>query len=51
VDFEQDVQNLALYTQEAIKKAFREDPNQRFQVVEAPSTSPDALILEMASLR
>lgn len=48
VDFEQDVQNLALYTQEAMKKAFREDPNQRFRVVEAPPRSPDALILEMA---
>ena len=47
-DFERDVQNLALYTQEAIKKAFREDPNRRFQVVDVPPTSPDTLILEMA---
>src|SRR5262249_23508158 len=35
-------------TQEAIKKAFREDPNHRFNVVEMPPTGSDALILEMA---
>lgn len=48
VDVEKDVQDLALYTQEAIKKAFREDPNLRFKVVEVPPASPDALMLEMA---
>lgn len=48
VDFERDVQALAVYTQNAIKKAFREDPHRRFQVVENPPTSPDALILEVA---
>ena len=47
-DFEKDVAHLAVYTQDAIKKAFREDPNQRMQVLDAPTSDPDALILEAA---
>jgi membrane protein implicated in regulation of membrane protease activity len=47
-DFEQDVANLAVFAQNAIKKAFREDPKQRFQVLDAPTSDPDTLILEVA---
>jgi hypothetical protein len=47
-DFEKDVAKLAVFTQDAIKKAFREDPKQRMQVLDAPTTDPDALIIEVA---
>ena len=47
-EFEQELQKLALYTQDAVKKAFREDPRQRFRVVDMPTTAPDVLALEMA---
>ena len=46
--FEQDLEKLAHFTQEAIKKAFREDPMQRMQVLEAPTNESDALIIEVA---
>jgi hypothetical protein len=45
---EQDVQALRVRTREAIVKAFREDPNRRFTVVDTPTHAPDALIFEMA---
>ena len=47
-DFENDVKELAVYTREAIKKAFREDTRARFAVVNSPTTSADTLILEVA---
>lgn len=43
-----DTAKLALYTQDRIKKAFREDPQQRMQILDEPTTDPDALVLEMA---
>jgi hypothetical protein len=45
---EQDVQALRVRTRDAIVKAFREDPNHRFTVVDTPTNAPDALIFEMA---
>ncbi len=47
-DFETDVEGLADYTRETIKKAFREDKRTRFAVLNAPSNSPDTLVLEIA---
>jgi hypothetical protein len=47
-EIESDVRKLAVYTQNAIKKAFREDPKRRFAIVEAPGNAPDTLILEVA---
>ncbi len=47
-EIEQDVQKLARYTQEAIKKAFREDEKKRLQVVDTDTSQPDVLILEVA---
>jgi hypothetical protein len=45
---EQDVQALRVRTRDALVKAFREDPNHRFTVVDTPTNAPDALIFEMA---
>lgn len=45
---EKDVQVLRVYTHDAIVKAFREDPNHRFQVVDSPSHDPNVLVFEMA---
>jgi hypothetical protein len=47
-DIEKDVAKLATYTQDALKKAFREDPNHRFAVVDSPTTDPHTLVLEFA---
>jgi hypothetical protein len=47
-DFEKDLAKLAVFTQDAIKKAFREDPRHRMQVLDAPTADPDALIVEIA---
>jgi hypothetical protein len=47
-EIEQDVQKLAQHTQEAIKKAFREDAKKRFHVVDSVTTQPDLLLLEVA---
>lgn len=47
-EIEQDVQKIAGYTQEAIKKAFREDEKKRLQVVDTDTSQPDVLILEVA---
>jgi len=46
--FESDVEKLAVYTQDHIKTAFREDPSQRMQILDAPTTEADALIVEIA---
>jgi hypothetical protein len=47
-DIEKDLARLATYSQEAIKKAFRDDPRHRFEVVDAPAGDPKTLVLEMA---
>jgi len=47
-EVEKDVAKLAVFTQDVIKKAFREDPNHRMTILESPSTAPDALIVEVA---
>jgi hypothetical protein len=47
-DFERDVAKLAVFTQDKLKLAFREDPKHRMQVLDAPTTDPDALVIEMA---
>jgi hypothetical protein len=48
---ERDVHTIAIYTRDALKKAFREDPNHRFQVVDAPTEDSKALVLEMALIQ
>ena len=45
---EKDVHTLALYTRGSIIKAFREDPRHRFEVIDAPTQDPHALVLELA---
>lgn len=47
-DIERDVQALGVYTRDTIKKAFRDDPNQRFTVLEFPTQEPDTLVFEIA---
>jgi len=45
---EQDVAKLGEFTQNAIKKAFSDDPARRMEVVDDPSTQPATLVLEVA---
>jgi len=45
---ERDVNELAVYARRSIEKAFREDPKHLYQVLDAPTTDPDALVFEMA---
>jgi hypothetical protein len=47
-DVEKDVRQLALYSQNSIIKAYREDPKHRFQVIDSPTHDPHALVFEMA---
>jgi hypothetical protein len=47
-DIEKDVRQLAVYTRNSIIKAYREDPNHRFQVIDSPTDDPHALVFEMA---
>jgi hypothetical protein len=47
-EFERDVARLALFTQDAIRKAFLADPNHRMQVLDRPTPGPDTLIVEVA---
>lgn len=47
-DIERDVAKLGVYATDQLKKAFREDKQHRFEVVDALPSSPDALILELA---
>jgi len=47
-DIEKDVHTLAVYTRNSIMKAFREDPNHRFIVIDSPTNDPHALVFEMA---
>lgn len=43
-----DVKKLGAYTKHRIEKAFRDDPQHRFEVLDAPSTDPAALQFELA---
>jgi hypothetical protein len=45
---EKDVHALALYTRDAFKKAFLQDPTQRFQVLDESTDAPETLIFELA---
>jgi hypothetical protein len=45
---ERDVKELAVYARRSIEKAFREDPKHLYQVLDAPTTDPDALVFELA---
>jgi hypothetical protein len=47
-EIERDVHAIGIYTRDALKKAFRDDPRHRFQVVDAPTEQPRALVFEMA---
>lgn len=47
-EIESDVRNLAVYTQNALKKAFREDPKRRLRVLETTDAAADTLSLEVA---
>jgi hypothetical protein len=44
----QDVAKLGKYTEAAMIKAFREDPEHRMEVVDSPTTQPATLSLEVA---
>jgi len=43
-----DVEQVAIYLREAIKKAFREDSAHRFKIINLPSREPGTLTLEIA---
>lgn len=45
-DMQKDVAQVATYMHDAFEKAFREDPNNRFKIVNTPT--PDSLTLELA---
>jgi hypothetical protein len=45
---QRDVKELAVYAKQSIEKAFREDPKHLYQVLDAPTADPDALVFEMA---
>jgi len=47
-DLKSDLASLAVFTQDAVKKAFREDPAQRMQILDNPTKDKDALIIEIA---
>jgi hypothetical protein len=47
-DIERDVRLVAVYERGSIMKAFREDPNHRFQVIDSPTHDPHVLVLEVA---
>ncbi|MDP9173234.1 MAG: DUF3313 domain-containing protein [Planctomycetota bacterium] len=47
-DIERDVKTLSIYARGSFMKAFREDPNHRFEVVDNPTHDPHALVFEVA---
>jgi uncharacterized protein DUF3313 len=47
-EIERDVHSVGIYTRDALKKAFSEDPRHRFKVVDAPTESSSAVVFEMA---
>lgn len=50
-EIERDVHGIAVYTRDAIKKAFRDDEHHRFQVVDAPTEDKRAVVFEMALIQ
>jgi hypothetical protein len=50
-EIERDVHQIALYTRDALIKAFREDPNHRFLVVDSPTDSKRAVVMEVALIQ
>jgi uncharacterized protein DUF3313 len=50
-EIEQDVHQIANYTRDALKKAFRDDPNHRFLVVDSPTDSKRAVVMEVALIQ
>jgi len=50
-EIERDVHEVGIYARDAMKKAFREDPDHRFTVVDAPTEAPSALVFEMAIIQ
>ena len=47
-EIEKDVADIAVYCRDTVKKAFRDDPNKRFQIADERITSARGLIFEMA---
>jgi hypothetical protein len=47
-DIEKDVQTVAGYARDTIKKTLRDDPKHRLEVVDAPTKDPHGLVLEVA---
>jgi len=47
-EVDEGVGKLAQYTRDAVKKAFKEDPNARLEVLERPSDQPGTLEIEIA---
>jgi len=47
-EFKTDIQQVAVYAREALKKSFREDPNARFQVINTPTREKGLLTIELA---
>ena len=45
---EKDVRNIAVYMRNSMMKAFRNDPNHRFQVLNTPTNDPHTLVFELA---
>src|SRR5262249_874360 len=45
---EHDVHELGTYARDSLQKAFRDDPNHRFNVIDSPTKDRHALVLEMA---
>ena len=50
-DIEKDVRKVADYERGSIEKAFRGDPNHRFQVIDTPTRDPHVLVLEVALIQ
>lgn len=46
--FAKDVDTIGKYTENAMKKAFKEDPKHRMTLLESETKDPDALVVEMA---
>jgi Protein of unknown function (DUF3313) len=47
-EIERDVHDIGIYARDAVKKSFGHDSNHRFNVVDAPTEAPSALVFEMA---
>jgi hypothetical protein len=47
-DIAHDVQTVAAYARDSLKKSLREDPRHRFTVVDTPTHDPHAIVVEIA---